>query len=112
MSPQQLWSLNQREGQDPYQVVFFFFFTCVVLITYLLTVALFCCFKVDMEYGIDCQDPLGHHLEGVMVPEVQLMRPLTEAELQRLPDPLGAFSSVLNVYMGSIEALSSIFENI
>lgn len=37
-----------------------------------------------MEYGIDWDGPNGHHQEGVTVPEVQLPRPLTEVEVQRL----------------------------
>ncbi|XP_035984963.1 uncharacterized protein LOC110368072 [Fundulus heteroclitus] len=85
-SPQELWSQNQREGQDLNQV--------------------------DQDYGIDWQGPNGHHPEGVTLPEVQLARPLTEEELQRLPEPSGGFSSVLNVYTGAIDALNDIFDGI
>ncbi|KAI4872541.1 hypothetical protein NFI96_003897 [Prochilodus magdalenae] len=70
-SPLQLWIQNPHEGhQDPPQV--------------------------DIEYGIDWESPHGYHHEGVTVSEVQLPGLLTEAETQRLPNPHGSFSNVLN----------------
>ncbi|XP_036417029.1 uncharacterized protein LOC118800955 [Colossoma macropomum] len=76
-SPLQLWMQNQLEGhQDPPQV--------------------------DTEYGIDCEGPHGYHHEGVTVPEVQLPRPLSEVEVQRLPNPRGSFSNVLNLYSETV----------
>ncbi|KAM4571929.1 uncharacterized protein V3H82_011460 [Fundulus diaphanus] len=82
-SPHLLWSQNQREGEDPYQV--------------------------DMDYGIDWESPHGHHPEGVPVPDVQVPRPLTEVEFQRLPDLQGPFCNVLNVYSEAISTLTDIF---
>lgn len=65
-----------------------------------------------MEYGIDWDGPNGHHQEGVTVPEVQLPRPLTEVEVQRLPDPRGSFSNVLHVYSETVTILTDLIGEI
>ena len=61
-----------------------------------------------MEYGIDWEEPHGHHHQGITVPEVQLQRALTPEEVQRLPNPEGPFSDVLNVYIQSVAILTEI----
>ncbi|KAL2096844.1 hypothetical protein ACEWY4_006051 [Coilia grayii] len=82
-SPHQLWSLNPRENQDPPQVV-------------------------DMEYGEDRDGPPGHHAERVAIPEVQLPRQLTEAEVQSLPDPQGSLSDALAAYTDTVARIQTI----
>ena len=67
---------------------------------------------MDTEYGIDWESPHGYHHEGVTVPEVQLPRLLTEAEMQRLPNPHGSFSNVLNRYSETVVMLTDIFADI
>lgn len=84
-SPHQLWCENQKEGQDSLQV--------------------------DLEHGIDWEGPSGHHEEGVAVPEVNLPRQLTDLELQRLPNPHGSFSSVINTYSETVDILSNIMND-
>ncbi|XP_076840674.1 uncharacterized protein LOC143485214 isoform X2 [Brachyhypopomus gauderio] len=86
-SPLQLWMQNQLEGyQDPPQV--------------------------DMEYGIDWEDPHGYHHEGVAVPEVQLPRPLSDMEVQRLPNPQVPFSNALNLYSETVVMLTDILSDV
>uniref|UniRef100_A0A3B1IPT3 Integrase catalytic domain-containing protein n=1 Tax=Astyanax mexicanus TaxID=7994 RepID=A0A3B1IPT3_ASTMX len=46
------------------------------------------------------------------VPEVQLPRPITEEEMQRLPDPHGSFSNVLNLYRETVLMLTDLFPDI
>uniref|UniRef100_A0A3Q2PM94 Integrase catalytic domain-containing protein n=1 Tax=Fundulus heteroclitus TaxID=8078 RepID=A0A3Q2PM94_FUNHE len=98
-SPHLLWSQNQREGEDPYQVCSRNKSQGLCQNTQ----------RVDMDYGIDWESPHGHHPEGVPVPDVQVPRPLTGVELQRLPDPQGPFCNVLNVYSEAISTLTDIF---
>lgn len=81
-SPLQLWLRNQREGEreDPPQV--------------------------DQEYGVDWAGPHNHHAEGVSVPEIQLLHPLSEQELATLPSPAVPFSQALAVYLETVHVLT------
>lgn len=42
-----------------------------------------------MEFGVDWTGPCGHRQLGVVIPEVQLQRSLTDQEVGSLPDPDG-----------------------
>lgn len=47
---------------------------------------------------------------GVVIPEVQLQRSLTDQEVGSLPDPDGPLSNVLDVYVQSVSLLSEMLQ--
>ncbi|XP_076842246.1 uncharacterized protein LOC143486736 [Brachyhypopomus gauderio] len=83
-SPLQLWALHKHvEVQDPAQVN-------------------------STEYGVDWTGSYSHHQPGLEIPEVQLQRPLTEQELQRLPTPEGPLSCALDIYLETVNLIEEI----
>lgn len=63
-----------------------------------------------MEFGVDWTGPCGHRQLGVVIPEVQLQRSLTDQEVGSLPDPDGPLSNVLDVYVQSVSLLSEMLQ--
>lgn len=63
-----------------------------------------------MEFGVDWTGPCGHRQLGVVIPEVQLQRSLTDQEVGSLPDPDGPLSNVLHVYVQSVSLLSEMLQ--
>ena len=63
-----------------------------------------------MEFGIDWTGPCGHRQPGVVIPEVQLQRPLTEQEAESLPDPSGPLCDVVDVYVQTVSLLSEMIQ--
>ncbi|XP_053281934.1 uncharacterized protein LOC128443164 isoform X2 [Pleuronectes platessa] len=84
-SPLQLWTRHEHEAQPEH-------------------------IQVDMEFGIDWTGPCGHRQPGVVIPEVQLQRPLTEQEAESLPDPSGPLSDVVDVYVQTVSLLSEMIQ--
>lgn len=62
--------------------------------------------QVDTEYGLDWTGPCGPRQPHVVVPEVEVLRPLTEEEVQSLPTPDGPLSSALDAYIQTGRLLS------
>lgn len=67
-------------------------------------------FQVAADYGIDWTGPHSLYPEGVTVPDAQLPRPLTQAEITSLPDPAVPFSAALRAYMDTVHFLKDIFQ--
>ncbi|XP_041854729.1 uncharacterized protein LOC121648586 [Melanotaenia boesemani] len=85
LSPLQLWTHHERDAQqEPVQV--------------------------DVEYGVDWTGPPGYRQQDVVVPEVQLQRPLTEQEVESLPKPDGPLSDVLDSYIETVNLLSEMLQ--
>ncbi|KAF1389905.1 hypothetical protein PFLUV_G00052430 [Perca fluviatilis] len=78
-SPLQLWLLNHKEGQDVSQV--------------------------DEDYGVDWEGPHTPCASFVSVPEIQLLRPLSEHELAALPNCNVPFGEALAVYIETVQTL-------
>uniref|UniRef100_A0A673LH16 Integrase catalytic domain-containing protein n=1 Tax=Sinocyclocheilus rhinocerous TaxID=307959 RepID=A0A673LH16_9TELE len=51
------------------------------------------------------------HQQGIIIPEVQLPRPLTEEEVERLPNPEASFSSVLDIYIHAVALLQEMMNS-
>lgn len=71
---------------------------------------MFCYLKVHMEYGVDWTAPSSHQRPDVVVPEVQLQRPLTEQEAENLPKPDGPLCHVIELYIETVEYLSEMLQ--
>ncbi|XP_030001829.1 uncharacterized protein LOC115427420 [Sphaeramia orbicularis] len=85
-SPMQLWLSQTREGNnaDPLQVA--------------------------DDYGVDWTGPHNPYPDGVTVPDAQLPRQLTQAEIASLPDPDIPFSAALQAYMDTVNIIKDIFQ--
>ncbi len=66
---------------------------------------------MDTDYGIDWAGPHRPHQQGIIIPEVQLPRPLTEEEVERLPNPEASFSSVLDIYIHAVALLQEMMNS-
>lgn len=65
------------------------------------------CCKVDEEFGIDWDGPSCNvELEGVAVPQAQLQRELTAAEIDTLPNPDVTFTETVDTYCETVQQLS------
>lgn len=65
------------------------------------------CFKVDGEFGIDWDGlSCSVEIEGVAVPQAQLQRELTAAEIDTLPNPEVLFTETLDTYCETPQQLS------
>lgn len=84
-SPLQLWTHHEREAQQE-------------------------AVQVDLEYGVDWTGPSGYRQQEVVVPEVQLQRPLTEQEVESLPKPDGPLSDVLDSYIQTVNLLREMLQ--
>ncbi|XP_051815608.1 LOW QUALITY PROTEIN: coiled-coil domain-containing protein 85A-like [Acanthochromis polyacanthus] len=68
------------------------------------------CTTVAADYGIDWTGSHTPYPEGVTVPDAQLPRQLTQAEVTSLPDPAVPFSAALRAYMDTVYILKGIFQ--
>ncbi|MEQ2230476.1 hypothetical protein ILYODFUR_029692 [Ilyodon furcidens] len=66
--------------------------------------------EVDVEYGVDWTGPSGYRQQDVVVPEVQLQRPLTGQEVESLPKPDGPLSDILDSYIETVNLLSEMLQ--
>ena len=55
--------------------------------------------QVGEDYGVDWEGPHTPCASNVFVPEIQLLRPLSEQDLVALPNPHVPFSQALAVYL-------------
>ncbi|XP_034534661.1 uncharacterized protein LOC117809076 [Notolabrus celidotus] len=86
-SPLQLWTRHERETPQDQDSV-----------------------QADTEYGVDWTGPCGHRQPGVVVPEVELQRHLTETEVESLPHPEGPLSNASDAYMPTVRLLSEMLQ--
>ncbi|XP_057692851.1 uncharacterized protein LOC130916270 isoform X2 [Corythoichthys intestinalis] len=66
--------------------------------------------EVAADYGIDWTGPHPSNTEGVTVPDAQLPRQLTEAEVASLPDPAVPLSASLQAYMQTVYIVKEILQ--
>lgn len=78
--------------------------------TFVITFQIVISLQVADDYGIDWTGPHNPYPVGVTVPDAQLPRQLTQAEVASLPDPHIPFSAALQAYMDTVNIIKDIFQ--
>lgn len=78
--------------------------------TFVITFQIVISLQVADDYGIDWTGPHNPYPVGVTVPDAQLPRQLTQAEVALLPDPHIPFSAALQAYMDTVNVIEDIFQ--